>query len=146
MTHTPDHVEQIAGHLEGYLQMTGRLTALLDEENQLLLFETGELKILEDKKRQQEKQALYAQVETLARIVTHTIQSGRAEDVEAIRSVMLPLESFRRSLRLNSALLEVNIERQERRLRRITTLIEHIEAGRKTRLATEDAHVADRRL
>jgi predicted DNA-binding ribbon-helix-helix protein len=122
-----DSVEGIERHLELYLETTLKLTALLDQENHLLLFEDGESKVLSDEKRQQEKQALYARVETLARIVTRTLQTGSEQDVEAIRTALVPIEGFRRSLRLNSALLEVCIERQERRMRRVMKLIDTVE-------------------
>lgn len=127
MSEDIDSVEGIERHLELYLETTRKLTKMLDEENHLLLFEAGEEKVLEDVKRQEEKQALYGRVETLARIVTRTIQTGNEDDVNAIREAMLPIENFRRSLRLNSALLEVCIERQERRMRRIMKLIEDVD-------------------
>jgi len=130
-----DSVEGIERHLELYLETTKKLTAILDQENHLLLFESGESKVLNDEKRQEEKQALFGRVETLARIVTRTLEAGRESDVIAIRAAYAPIEGFRRSLRLNSALLEVSIERQERRMKRIMKLIEENE--------TEGRHVAD---
>lgn len=119
-----DAVAGIEQHLALYLEATAKLTLILDQENQLLLFESGEAKVLRDSGRQEEKQALYARVETLARIVTRTLQSGVENDVAAIRAALVPIESFRRSLRLNSVLLEVCIERQERRMQRIMRLID----------------------
>ena len=85
-----------------------------------------------------------ARVETLARIVTRTLQAGPEEDVIAIRATLVPIESFRRSLRLNSALLEVCIERQERRTRRIMKLIEDVESESPSN--PEASNVADRSL
>lgn len=122
-----DSVEGIERHLELYLETTKKLTALLDQENQMLLLESGESKVLNDDKRQEEKQSLYGRVETLARIVTRTLETGREKDVAAIRAALKPIEGFRRSLRLNSALLEVTIERQEQRMQRIMKLIEETE-------------------
>lgn len=138
MFETQDSVEGIERHLELYLETTKKLTAILDQENHMLLFESGESKVLNDEKRQEEKQALFGRVETLARIVTRTLETGRERDVIAIRASHAPIEGFRRSLRLNSALLEVTIERQERRMKRIMKLIEENEIGGR--------HVADSSL
>ncbi len=143
MTNDLDSVEGIERHLEMYLETTRKLTTLLDQENQMLLFEASESKVLSDEKRQQEKQALYARVETLARIVTRTLQSGSEEDVNAIRAALVPIETFRRSLRLNSALIEVCIERQERRMQRIMKLIEDTDSSTPD---TEGSNVADSSL
>ncbi len=143
MTNDLDSVEGIERHLEMYLETTRKLTTLLDQENQMLLFEASESKVLSDEKRQQEKQALYARVETLARIVTRTLQSGSEEDVNAIRAALVPIETFRRSLRLNSALIEVCIERQERRMQRIMELIEDTDSSTPD---TEGSNVADSSL
>lgn len=125
-----EELDSIAGmtqHLERYLETTVELTAMLDEENRLLLFEEGEARVLSDDARQKQKQGLYARVETLASIVTRTLESGKEEDVFAVQAALVPIENFRRSLRLNSALLEVCIERQERRMRRVMKLIESMD-------------------
>lgn len=144
MTNDTNNVEGIAHHLEMYLETTRALTTLLDEENHLLLFEDGESKVLNDAERQKAKQALYVEVETLARVVTLTLQTGSEEDVTAIRAALVPIEGFRRSLRLNSALLEVCIERQERRMRRVMKLIDTVESESLT--AREGSHVTDNSL
>jgi hypothetical protein len=144
MTNETNSVEGIAHHLEMYLETTRALTTLLDEENHLLLFEDGESKVLNDAERQKAKQALYVEVETLARVVTSTLQAGSEEDVTAIRAALGPIEGFRRSLRLNSALLEVCIERQERRMRRVMKLIDTVESESIT--AREGSHVTDNSL
>lgn len=141
-------VEGIAKHLALYLETTRKLTAILDHENQMLLFEAGEAQILRDATRQAAKQALYTRVETLARIVTRTLEVGTEEEVAIIRDALQPVESFRRSLRLNSALLEVCIERQERRMRRIMRMIENVGDGSNEGSAAaseskEAPHVAD---
>lgn len=117
-------VEGIERHLALYLETTHKLTVMLDHENQQLLFESGEAQILRDTARQEAKQALYNRVETLARIVSRTLEVGTAEEIAAIRTALEPVEGFRRSLRLNSALLEVCIERQERRMERIMQVID----------------------
>ena len=144
MSQEPDVVEGIERHLALYLETTRKLTAILDQENQLLLFESGENQVLRDVERQEAKQALYARVETLARIVTRTLQIGSEEDVAAIRTALMPIENFRRSLRLNSVLLEVCIERQERRMHRIMRMID---AENTTNAPnTGDSHVADSSL
>ena len=124
MNEEPDAVEGIERHLALYLDTTHQLTALLDEENHLLMFESGEAQVLNDQARQVTKQAYFVRVETLARIVTRTLERGSPMDIEAIRDALMPIENFRRSLRLNSVLLEVCIERQERRMRRIMRMIE----------------------
>ena len=139
-----DNVESIEQHLERYLDASSRLTALLDEENHLLLFEDGESKVLNNADRQQEKQTLYARIETLARIVTQTLQTGSEEDINAIRGALVPMENFRRSLRLNSALLEVCIERQERRMQRVMKMIDSTEKELPT-ITDGDDYVTDRR-
>lgn len=142
MTRAEDSVEGIARHLEMYLEATRALTVLLDEENHLLLFEDGEPKVLHDTQRQERKQVLYGRIETLARIVTQTLQSGNEGDIASIRSALEPIESFRRSLRLNSALLEVCIERQERRLKRVMQLIDADGAPEADLTDHEVSHVA----
>jgi len=147
MSEQPNVVEGIGRHLALYLETTRKLTTILDHENQMLLFEAGEAQILRDAARQTAKQALYSRVETLARNVTRTLEVGSEEEVAAIRDALQPVESFRRSLRLNSALLEVCIERQERRMRRIMRMIEQVNDGNETAPAapapTGAPHVAD---
>jgi hypothetical protein len=138
-------VEGIDRHLELYLETTRKLTAILDHENQMLLFEEGETQVLRDGAKQAAKQALYARVETLARIVTRTLEVGNPAEVSKIRDALLPVEGFRRSLRLNSALLEVCIERQERRMRRIMRMIETT-SETPTDPNPEAPHVADHSL
>ena len=141
-------VEGIEHHLERYLTATRSLTAALDQENQLLMFESGEMEILQDAGRQHTKQALYARVETLGRIVVHTLQTGSAEDVATIRASSMPIENFRRSLRLNSVLLEVCMERQERRMARIMQCIEttpiQTTAENAETTTNGESHVAER--
>ena len=144
MNSSSDNVESIDQHLERYLDASSKLTALLDEENHLLLFEDGESKVLNNADRQQEKQTLYVRIETLARIVTQTLQTGSEEDIEAIRGALVPMENFRRSLRLNSALLEVCIERQERRMQRVMKVIDSTE-NELPPLTDGDDYVTDRR-
>ena len=145
MNTSSSSVEGIERHLEMYLEAARNLTALLDEENHLLLFEDGESKVLNNLERQKEKQALYARIETLAHIVTQTLQNGSDDDVTTIRTALDPIESFRRSLRLNSALLEVCIERQERRMQRVMKLIDTAQVEPLV-TAKEESHVPDNRL
>lgn len=140
-------VQGIGRHLALYVETTRKLTTILDHENQLLLFESGEAEVLRDAKRQATKQSLYARVETLARIVTRTLEVGSEEEITMIRNALQPVEGFRRSLRLNSALLEVCIERQERRMRRIMRMIEQVnEPAMPPTAKTEETHVADRSI
>lgn len=136
-------VQGIGRHLALYLEATRKLTVILDHENQLLLFESGEAEVLRDAKRQASKHALYTRVETLARIVTRTLEVGSPEEVAMIRDALQPAEGFRRSLRLNSALLEVCIERQERRMRRIMRMIEQVNDTADTPAESGETHVAD---
>jgi hypothetical protein len=124
-----DKVEGIARQLALYLQAMQQLSAILDRENQLLLFERGEVEVLRDHARQEAKHALYARVETLARIVTRTLQYGSRKEALMIRDALRPLDSFRRTLRLNSALLEVCMERQQKRFKRIMDTIQWQDVG-----------------
>ena len=144
MNNEPEVVEGIERHLSMYLDAMRQLTALLDTENQLLLFESGEGRVLGDEPAQANKQALYVRVETLARIVTRTMQSGSEEDIAIIQQAQVPIETFRRSLRLNSVLLGVCIERQERRMRRIMRSIDATDIASDAK-KTEGTHVADHR-
>jgi hypothetical protein len=117
-------IEGIARQLHMYITAIQQLVLLLDKENRLLLFDGSALDILRNQPHQEVKHALFSRVETLARIVTRTLQHGSPDDIETIKNTLLPLDSFRRSLRLNSALLEACMERQERRLQRIMEMIE----------------------
>jgi len=124
MRDAANSVEGIERHLALYLDTARQLTAILDQENQLLLFEAGEAQVLGDEARQAAKRALYVRIETLARIVARTMEVGSDEEVTVIRAALAPIEHFRRSLRLNSVLLDVCIERQERRMQRVLRMIE----------------------
>ncbi|OYW14254.1 MAG: hypothetical protein B7X02_00445 [Rhodospirillales bacterium 12-54-5] len=117
-------VEGIATQLAMYLDCARQLTAMLDQENQLLLFEHTEGLALRDVARQQLKHSLYKRVETLARIVTRCIDAGDDAAIDTLQEAIEPIEDFKRSLKLNSVLLEVSMERQERRMRHLITLVE----------------------
>lgn len=137
-----DVVQGIVVQLAMYLESIIKLTAILDQENMQLLFEETEANALRNDGRQEAKQALFARVETLARIVTRTLKEGTSEDVQYIRAATQPVERFRRSLKLNSVLLELSIERNARRMERIMDVIE-----RSNDLPDEDGpHVADHSL
>lgn len=121
-------VEGIATHLALYLRAVEQLTALLNRENTLLLYAAGEIEVLRNHAAQEAKHALYARVETLARILTQTLKHGAPEDAATIRGALGPLTMFRRSLRLNSVLLEIGMQRRSRRLARIMEAVASQEA------------------
>lgn len=119
-----DVVEGIARQLAMYIDCARQLTAMLDQENQLLLFEHTETLALRDTARQQHKVTLYRRVETLARIVTRSIESEDTDAIDMLQDAIEPIEDFKRSLKLNSVLLEVSMERQERRIRHLMEMVE----------------------
>lgn len=119
-------VHGVAIQVAMYLEALEKLTLLLDQENALLMFEESESQVLRNEQRQKVKDALYKRIDSLARIVTRTLQVGSHEEIRTISRITLPVETFRRSLRLNTVLLEMTIERQQRRMQRIISAIEHV--------------------
>jgi len=117
-------VEGITRQLGMYLDCARQLTAMLDQENQLLLFEHTETLALRDSAHQDMKHTLYKRVETLARIVTRSIEAGDSDALEVLQEAIEPIEDFKRSLRLNSVMLEVSMDRQERRMRKLMEMVE----------------------
>lgn len=137
MNTTKDEVVQgIAIQVEMYLEALEKLSAFLDQENVLLMFEENEAQVLRNEQRQRVKDALYKRIDSLARIVTRTLEVGSHEEIRTISRITRPVETFRRSLRLNTVLLEMAMERQQRRMQRIISAIEHVKVP----------HVADHSL
>lgn len=117
-------VQGIAVQLTMYVDAIRKLTAILDQENTLLMFEENETQVLRNALRQELKQTLYKRVDNLARIVTRTLEVGTHEEIRLINRELKPLDNFRRSLRLNTVLLEMTMERQQRRMQRIIEAID----------------------
>lgn len=117
-------VQGIAVQLTMYVDAIRKLTTILDQENTLLMFEENETQVLRNALRQELKQTLYKRVDNLARIVTRTLEVGTHEEIRLINRELKPLDNFRRSLRLNTVLLEMTMERQQRRMQRIIEAID----------------------
>lgn len=117
-------VQGIAVQLRMYVDAIRKLTTILDQENSLLMFEENETQVLRNALRQELKQTLYKRVDNLARIVTRTLEVGSHEEIRLINRELKPLDEFRRTLRLNTVLLEMTMERQQRRMQRIIEAID----------------------
>lgn len=117
-------VQGIAVQLRMYVDAIRKLTVILDQENALLMFEENEAQVLRNALRQELKQTLYKRVDNLARIVTRTLEVGSHEEIRLINRELKPLDDFRRTLRLNTVLLEITLERQQRRMQRIIEAID----------------------
>ncbi len=125
-------VNDVYDHLRHCSAQMQELTAILDHENAMMLFEGGEHIILRDTARQETKHALYAKFETMARVIIGIAKSGGITDRAIAHEVAAPIVAFRRSLRINTLLLETYLERQEARLEGILALISNDIAERQS--------------
>ncbi len=119
-----DVVQGIHQQAEMFLNLTQRLTLLIEHENRLMLSEGREYAVLQNQPLQEQKFRLFSKFDNFARVLSRCIAEGHLTDRPLIDRLIGTLLSFRRHLTLNNAMLEHYLQRKHAMVQQIMRAIE----------------------